>query len=379
MSPVVIPPPRAGYSRSADGNFYGVAPVGGMYGDGTVFSVSTNGALTTLDSFNSTNGATPDGGLAQGSDGNFYGTTLLGGKYSVGTVFSVSTNGTLATVVSLTGLNAYPFGGLVQGADGKILRHVVHTCRNSNDFGTVFSVMTNGTLSTLVSFDFYSTGGNPTATLVQGADGSCTGTTSAGGPIFGTTLLQRNVWRRHRFWHHNQRRVHNVARISQGTNGLASQVGLILGADGNFYGTAPFGGVGFNGYFGSGDGVIFRIGATPPQSRPVVIAQPVSQSVPANGSLNFSVNASGAAPLNYTWQRNGTPIAGATQSRYTADRVLLADSGEPVQLRPSATPMVRSPSSNADLTVVRAIRAHYSVFNGASDGGYSMRRADPGF
>ena len=44
-----------------------------------MFKISTNGALTTLYSFDSfaggNDGAYPQAGLVQGSDGNFYGTT----------------------------------------------------------------------------------------------------------------------------------------------------------------------------------------------------------------------------------------------------------------------------------------------------------------
>ena len=50
---------------------------GGTNGYGTVFKISTNGALTTLYSFTGGNdGADPNAGLVQGSDGNFYGTTV---------------------------------------------------------------------------------------------------------------------------------------------------------------------------------------------------------------------------------------------------------------------------------------------------------------
>jgi uncharacterized repeat protein (TIGR03803 family) len=58
------------------------------------------GVLTTLVSFNGTNGINPQGGLVQGNDGNFYGVTEYGGTNRLGTVFQVTTNGTLTTLVS---------------------------------------------------------------------------------------------------------------------------------------------------------------------------------------------------------------------------------------------------------------------------------------
>ena len=51
--------------------------------------------------------ADPDAALVQGSDGNFYGTTSAGrrlrhGTYGYGTVFKISTNGALTTLYSFT-------------------------------------------------------------------------------------------------------------------------------------------------------------------------------------------------------------------------------------------------------------------------------------
>ena len=58
--------------------------------------------FTTLHSFQVfPNGANPYAGLVQGSDGNFYGTTSSGGTNGAGTVFKISTNGALTTFVFL--------------------------------------------------------------------------------------------------------------------------------------------------------------------------------------------------------------------------------------------------------------------------------------
>ena len=109
--------------QGADGNFYGTAAEGGTDGAGTVFSVSTNGTVTTLFSFDGAHGAYPYGGLAQGADGNFYGTTADGGTNGAGTAFILGANGILSTLASfnLGVTGGYPSAALVQGTDGKFM------------------------------------------------------------------------------------------------------------------------------------------------------------------------------------------------------------------------------------------------------------------
>jgi hypothetical protein len=59
--------------------------------EGTVFKISTNGALTTLYSFTGGNdGANPQAGLVQGTDGSFYGSTSVGRLGGTGTVFRLT-------------------------------------------------------------------------------------------------------------------------------------------------------------------------------------------------------------------------------------------------------------------------------------------------
>ena len=136
--------PQAALTLGRDGNFYGTTDEGGItnstypYGMGTVFKVTTNGALTTLASFNGTNGANPYAALTLGSDGNFYGTTYAGGIFNSGGIFNLSLG------------------------------------------GTVFKVTTNGALTTLVSFYYYTNGACPQAGLTLGNDLNFFGTTSGG-------------------------------------------------------------------------------------------------------------------------------------------------------------------------------------------------------
>jgi hypothetical protein len=60
---------------------------------------------------------------------------------------------------------------------------------------------------------------------------------------------------------------------------------------------------------------------------PVVITQPTNQVVDQGGSATFSVAATGTAPLNYFWRRDGVNIPGATSSNYTISNVPFSDSG----------------------------------------------------
>ena len=79
-----------------DGDFYGVTNLGGAYGQGEVYKVTTEGAITVLHSFcnpsDCTDGSQPAAGLILGKDGNFYGTTPTN-------VFEITPSGSL-TVLS---------------------------------------------------------------------------------------------------------------------------------------------------------------------------------------------------------------------------------------------------------------------------------------
>lgn len=61
---------------------------------------------------------------------------------------------------------------------------------------------------------------------------------------------------------------------------------------------------------------------------PSITIQPTNLSVLVNQSLGFYVAATGSAPLNYQWFKNGTPMAGKTGSLLFLDRVQGSDVGD---------------------------------------------------
>jgi hypothetical protein len=64
-----------------------------------------------------------------------------------------------------------------------------------------------------------------------------------------------------------------------------------------------------------------------PVVAPSVTAQPISQTVVEGQPATFSVSASGTAPLNYQWLKNGTAISGATGPSYTTPATTSSDEG----------------------------------------------------
>jgi uncharacterized repeat protein (TIGR03803 family) len=74
-------------------------------------------------SFAETNGDNPWGALIQATDGNFYGTTSSDYGSGYGTVFSMTSGGALTTIYSFCSLpgcadGSYPVAGVIQGSEG---------------------------------------------------------------------------------------------------------------------------------------------------------------------------------------------------------------------------------------------------------------------
>ncbi|PYV38022.1 MAG: hypothetical protein DMG09_13155 [Acidobacteria bacterium] len=94
------------------------------------------GTLTTLHSFNRSDGSGPNG-LIQASDGSFYGTTLHGGAASnAGTVFKMDAAATITRLHSFAGSDGSGPNGLIQASDGSF--YGTTSEGGADDVGVVF-------------------------------------------------------------------------------------------------------------------------------------------------------------------------------------------------------------------------------------------------
>ena len=203
----------------------------------TVFRITPGGVLTTLHSFQGSDGGLPVAALVQGTDGKFYGTTSEGGTYGLGTIFRMGSRGLFTTPNNFQYLPR-PLAALVEGTDGNFYGS---TANGGTGAGVVFQISPDGLLRSLHEFD-RTDGANPEAALVLGSDGKFYGTTVAGGDggngtVFGMGPLGGRFVTLHSF---------------ASTDGLRPGAGLILATDGNFYGTTWGGG-------SSGCGTLFQI------------------------------------------------------------------------------------------------------------------------
>lgn len=190
--------------------------------------------VTTIHVFDGNDGAGPSlETLVQGQDGNLYGTTVTGDLHKLGgTVFQVSPSGSLNVLHVFEGFDGWhPAAGLVLGSDGLFYGDTRSRGSNVPDDGTIFTIASDGTFNLLDTLD--DRFANPSAPLVQGANGNYYGTSPGkGGSITPGAVFEVSATGQLKL-------LHLFARDADGANPIS---GLLLGKDGAFYGTTSNGG-----------------------------------------------------------------------------------------------------------------------------------------
>jgi uncharacterized repeat protein (TIGR03803 family) len=225
--------PEGGLVMDSSGGLFGATEAGGPNAIGTVFEVAHgSNIITTLAVFDRSNGAAPFGGVVMNNNGDLFGVTLGGGPNGDGTVFELAHgSNTITTLASFDGSNgSEPVRGLVMNTSGDLFGTTEYG-GPSND-GTVFEV-THGsnTITTLAVFDG-SNGANPIEGLVMNSSGDLFGTTLVGGPNNAGTLFEVT---------HGSNTFTMLAAFDV-SNGAAPFDGLVMNSSGDLFGTTYYGG-----------------------------------------------------------------------------------------------------------------------------------------
>ena len=256
-------PTSGAYSLAAqaDGGGAGVNTV-----SATALSTTVAPVLTTVVSFNGSDGEYPQCSLIADANGDLFGTTSYGGASGYGTVFEIVNNGSLsapsyastpATVVSFNGSNgAYPLGSLIADANGDLFGTTWEG--GANNDGAIFEIVNNGTAAApsyastptiLASFNG-SNGEYLHGSLIADANGDLFGTTSYGGASGYGTVFE--IVNNGSLSAPSYASTPTILASFNGSNGAGPLGSLISDADGDLFGTTYEGGAG-------GYGTVFEI------------------------------------------------------------------------------------------------------------------------
>jgi uncharacterized repeat protein (TIGR03803 family) len=219
------------------GQLYGTTAFGGAYECGTAFRVTLTGQVNTIHSFDCVDGNQPSGRVVA-RDGFFYGSTGFGGGVGAGNVYRLAPAGDITVlheVQQLFSNEAGMYWGLTRGLNDELIGATMGY--DVGDFhGVVFKVDASGSKAILHTFEGGTDGSRPTSTPVVTADGTVYGTTMAGGIHDAGTLYRITP-----------QGDYSVVHTFGGTEGLENHPavpfgGVVLGRNGNLYGTTTNGG-----------------------------------------------------------------------------------------------------------------------------------------
>ena len=254
-----------GLIQGFDANFYGTTLEGGPQNWGTAFKITAAGVLTTLHNFCSevscADGGWPEGRMTEARNGDIYGPTDQGGTGGVGVIYRLTSSGKFTVLYNFCVTwpscadGASPTS-VVQGRNGN-LYGTTFGARTVPYFGTLFELTLSGTLTMLHTFSGLD-GSYPSGALLLASNGNLYGTTSQGGSS--TNCPYDGLVGCGTVFQLTPSGKFSTLHVFDGSDGALPGYGgsLIEGTDGNLYGTAMYGGSGTQCSNGS-CGTIFKI------------------------------------------------------------------------------------------------------------------------
>jgi uncharacterized repeat protein (TIGR03803 family) len=240
--------PGARLTVDRDGNVYGMTPIGGAYGLGTIYKIyrGPRGGWTLKVIHAFTGGA--DGGSGSAGrmilrNGILYGAATTGGTYGSGVVFELTPRAVgrwgFRTIYSFRGQpdGSFPYGALLFDGSGTIYGTTYYG--GTNNIGAVYKLshrpVGEWNESVIYSFQDVPDGNSSISNLVFDGAGNLYGTTSEGGlgrgTIFKLSPVGGGQW------------TETVVHRFQGPpDGAFPYNGLVVDRFGNFYGATVHGG-----------------------------------------------------------------------------------------------------------------------------------------
>jgi uncharacterized repeat protein (TIGR03803 family) len=285
--------------QTVDGSFYGTTQAGGLNFSGTVFNLTPSGTLTTVANFNAdVNGFYPGGALVQASNGRIYGCVA---DEETGSVFSMTTGGDLTDLYSFGGSEGYRPTGLTLGRDGSFYGPVEFG--SVNGYGEIYRLTTAGALTVLHSFD-NSDGAYPVGAVLFGTDGNLYGTTYSGGTNGAGTIFQLTP----------ADTLTTLYNFSGTTDGSAPFSGLVQHTNGIFYGVTSAGGTdGLGTVFSLNMGLRPFVAFVQPTGKAGSNAQILGQGLTGTTSVTFNgVSATSFTVVDDTYMTAVVPTGATT-------------------------------------------------------------------
>jgi len=244
--------PNAGLVMNSNG-FYGTTMNGGINSDGTVFKIESSGDRTTLHDFDGTDGAEPMVTLTVSNNGStLYGTTSIGGGImNDGTAFQISSAGAFSKLHSFMGTDGeYPNVSMVAGSNGNLYGATLEGGSfDGSGTGTFYEMTPGGKVTPLHTFEPAQVAGSSGA-IIQGKNGNFYGTDIGGGNGAGTIYEVTPAG--------DVTVLYTFCSETDCKDGSTPYGAMIIGSDGNFYGTTYAGGANTTAC-NAGCGTLFQI------------------------------------------------------------------------------------------------------------------------